>query len=106
MLVGTQSGKLYAVAVRTSVLAGSLTVVLGVLGSSSALAQNCGSLVSAGLPITPVVGAGLSAGFAVSSAVSAANTAFLTQSTAFVSAPASPKPDSEGSGIWIRGVGG
>jgi outer membrane autotransporter protein len=53
-----------------------------------------------------VLGTGLSAGLAVSSAVSAANTAFLTQSTAFVSAPGNPKPNSEGSGVWVRGVGG
>ena len=53
-----------------------------------------------------MLGTGLSAGLAVSSAVSAANTAFLTQSTAFVSAPGNPKPNSEGSGVWVRGVGG
>jgi opacity protein-like surface antigen len=109
MSVGTHSGKLYAVVVRTGVVAGSATVALALLGSSAALAQNCGPLT---FPGSNVVGAngpvftGVSAGMAVSGAISASNTAFLTQSTAFVSAPANPKPDSEGSGIWIRGVGG
>ena len=34
------------------------------------------------------------------------NTAFLTQTTAFVSAPSNPPPDSPGGGVWVRGVGG
>jgi opacity protein-like surface antigen len=110
MLVGTHSGKVYAVAVRTGVFAGSVTLAMGLLGSSSALAQSCGDLTLTGVEtrtgaIFPI-GSGLAGGLAVSAAVSAANTAFLTQSTAFVSAPANPKPNSEGSGIWIRGVGG
>ena len=49
------------------------------------------------------------AGGAVNSLVSAintANTAFLTQSTAFVSAPANPQPNQEGGGVWTRGIGG
>src|SRR5580704_18456242 len=80
-----------------------------VMGSSGALAQNCAplTLTGPGAPVTNTIGGigtGLSAGLAVASAVSAANTAFLTQSTAFVSAPGNPKPDSEGSGVWVRGV--
>lgn len=110
MLVGTHSGKVYAVVVRTGIFAGSVTVALGLLGSSAALAQSCGDLPFAGSGAPPgaigVIGTGLGAGLAVSGALSAANTGFLTQSTAFVSAPANPKPDSEGAGIWIRGVGG
>jgi opacity protein-like surface antigen len=113
MLVGTQSGKIYAVAVRAGVFAGSVTVALGLLGSPAALAQNCGPLLltgNLGTPITidarPSVAAGLAAGSAISGAVNAANTAFLTQSTTFVSAPANAKPESEGGGIWTRAVGG
>src|SRR5262249_15145534 len=45
-------------------------------------------------------------GLAISSAVSAAHTAFLSQGAAFVSAPTNAQPDSEGSGIWSRAVGG
>jgi len=40
------------------------------------------------------------------SAINASNTAFLTQSTAFVGAPANPAPDQEGGGVWVRGIGG
>jgi opacity protein-like surface antigen len=48
----------------------------------------------------------LSAANAVQGAVIAANTAFLTQSTAFVSAPGNPPANSEGAGVWFRNVGG
>jgi opacity protein-like surface antigen len=91
--------------------AATATALMCLMGSSGALAQSCAnlSLFGPGAPVTNTLGAigtGLSAGLAVSSAVSAANTAFLTQSTAFVSAPGNPKPYQEGSGFWIRGVGG
>src|SRR5262249_48453058 len=47
-----------------------------------------------------------SAAAAIISSIEASNSIFLTQSTAFVSAPPNPKPDSEGGGVWARGVGG
>jgi outer membrane autotransporter protein len=107
MLVRTQSGKLCVAVLRTGVFAGSVSVALGLLGSSAALAQNCSGAFQIGQAnVLPAVSAAISGSSAVSAAVSAANTAFLTQSTAFVSAPANPKPESEGAGIWIRGVGG
>jgi opacity protein-like surface antigen len=34
------------------------------------------------------------------------NTAFLTQSNAFIGSPADPRPEQEGGGVWTRGVGG
>lgn len=40
------------------------------------------------------------------SAINASNTAFLSQSTAFVSAPANPAPNQEGGGVWARAIGG
>lgn len=43
---------------------------------------------------------------ALLSAINAANTVFLTQSTAFVSAPGNPKPYQTGGGVWARGIGG
>jgi outer membrane autotransporter protein len=46
------------------------------------------------------------AGAQILSANEASNSIFLTQSTAFVSAPPNPKPDSQGGGVWVRGVGG
>jgi opacity protein-like surface antigen len=92
-------------------IAGAVAGAFGLLGSSGAMAQNCGQLAVGG-PLTGAQGvtstfaSGLSGANVISGAVSAANTAFLTQSTAFVSAPGNPKPDSEGGGVWVRGVGG
>jgi opacity protein-like surface antigen len=40
------------------------------------------------------------------SAINVANTAFLTQSTAFIGAPPNPEPDQLGGGVWSRGIGG
>jgi outer membrane autotransporter protein len=54
----------------------------------------------------PVLGGGVAGADAVISAINTANTALLTQSSAFVSAPPNPKPDSQGGGVWGRGVGG
>ena len=40
------------------------------------------------------------------SAINTANTAFLTQGTAFIGSPPNPQPNQEGGGIWARGIGG
>src|SRR5262249_20906048 len=81
-------------------------VVAAVVGSASqALAQNC-NLNTTGISILGGFSSGLSAPIALSAAINAANTAFLSQSTVFVAAPGEPKPGSEGGGIWVRGVGG
>jgi opacity protein-like surface antigen len=108
-----QSADCRRVRARSWVLIAGAVAAVGLLGSSGAMAQNCGNLTLAGpgfggaiTGTTSAMASGLSAANAISGAVQAANTAFLTQSTAFVSAPGNPKPDSEGSGIWVRGVGG
>jgi outer membrane autotransporter protein len=54
----------------------------------------------------PVFSGSSSAAAAIISSIEASNSIFLTQSTAFVSAPPNPKPDSQGGGVWVRGVGG
>jgi opacity protein-like surface antigen len=92
-------------------IAGAVAGAFGLLGSSGAMAQSCAPLTVTGsfgsVPGTiGAVASGLSGANAISGAVTAANTAFLTQSTAFVSAPGNPAPNSDGAGIWIRGVGG
>ncbi len=44
---------------------------------------------------------------AIAAAISAVDTAFVSQQgSAFVSAPANPPPDSPGGGVWARAVGG
>ncbi len=39
-------------------------------------------------------------------AINASNTAFLTQSTAFIGSPLNPEPWQLGGGVWARGIGG
>ncbi|MBV9566012.1 MAG: autotransporter domain-containing protein [Bradyrhizobium sp.] len=43
---------------------------------------------------------------ALVTSINSVNTAFLTQSSAFVGSPPNPQPDQEGGGVWARGVGG
>jgi opacity protein-like surface antigen len=40
------------------------------------------------------------------SAINTANTAFLTQSTAFIGSPSNPDPNQLGGGVWARGIDG
>ncbi|MGH7887940.1 MAG: autotransporter domain-containing protein, partial [Candidatus Binatia bacterium] len=40
------------------------------------------------------------------SAINVANTAFLSQSTAFIGSPPNPDPNQLGGGVWARGIGG
>lgn len=42
----------------------------------------------------------------VGSTITAANTAFMLQSTAFIGSPPNPAPDQQGGGVWARGVEG
>jgi len=84
-----------------------LFVVLMASASTAAMADCTGTGTFAGAGLSPFLP--FAAGGAVNSLVSAintANTAFLTQSTAFVSAPGNPAPNQEGGGIWSRGIGG
>lgn len=81
-----------------------------VLTSTAAMADCSGTgVLSVGGPggVTPFLP--FASGGAVSSlisAINASNTAFLTQSTAFVSAPPNPAPNQEGGGVWSRAIGG
>jgi opacity protein-like surface antigen len=38
--------------------------------------------------------------------INSVNTAFLTQSSAFIGSPANPEAEQQGGGVWVRGVGG
>src|SRR3984893_3448391 len=91
-----------------------ITAVAGMASASSeALAQACGGGASISsnfsdfsTPMGPVFAGGATAAGAIISSIEASNSVFLTQSNAFVSAPPNPKPDSQGGGVWVRGVGG
>jgi opacity protein-like surface antigen len=88
---------------------GVLAAAMAVSASSSAIAQCTGTGGAALLGQAPFNIAGIAQGAAVSSLISSINTmntAFLTQSTAFVGAPGNPRPKQEGGGVWVRGIGG
>jgi opacity protein-like surface antigen len=91
------SGRAFAIAAA---------VLSTILGSSGALAQNCVTTPFLNQnPLTPAA-AGLAGADVIAGAISAANTAFLSQSTTFTGAPSNPESNSEGGGIWTRAVGG
>jgi opacity protein-like surface antigen len=100
---GTQSRK-------GGILAGA-TLALAMAASSTAMADCTGTGALGGLTGGGGVSLFLpfSSGGAVSSLVSAintVNTSFLTQSTAFISAPGNPAPNQEGGGVWGRAIAG
>ncbi|TPQ30114.1 autotransporter outer membrane beta-barrel domain-containing protein [Bradyrhizobium guangdongense] len=81
-------------------------VVVAALGASPAAMADCtGTGLGAALsPLLPFASGG--AVNSLISAINTANTAFLTQGSAFVSAPPNPKPNQEGGGVWARAIGG
>jgi len=114
MRVGYIAGirpKALACGVRTtSPVLGAGAFLLMLFSVSAAQAQctsgvNTGSAVvnqAAGMAVANV---SASVGALVTS-INSVNTAFLTQSSAFIGSPANPQPDQEGGGVWARGVGG
>lgn len=90
-------------------LLGAVAALAAISASSAAMAQCVGTGTAAALGAAPINLAGISQGAAVSSLISSINTlntAFLTQSTAFIGAPGNPRPNQEGGGVWVRGIGG
>ncbi|MGD9657878.1 MAG: autotransporter domain-containing protein [Methylocystis sp.] len=86
---------------------------LAAVGATGAWAQNCTPIAAIGIPgvapapnLNPGYSTGLAASTAVSSVINSTNTAFLTQSSAFVGGPTTDSPNQEAGGIWVRGVGG
>ena len=71
-------------------------------GVTAGSASNVTGLPSYGLPINSTV-SGVQSLVAV---LTTQNTAFLTQTSGFIGAPANPAPGQQGGGVWVRGVGG
>jgi opacity protein-like surface antigen len=109
-VLGIESKALARGAMMKSVILGVSALGLMLFSASAAQAQcvATGSLKDS--PLSPTVAmavAGVSASVnALVTSINTANTAFLTQSSAFVGSPADPQPDQEGGGVWARGVGG
>jgi opacity protein-like surface antigen len=80
---------------------------MSLFAASGAQAQNC--VLGPATAITNMNTIGTSPAAVsgvVGSAITAASTAFLLQSTAFIGSPTNPAPGQQGGGIWVRGVGG
>jgi len=97
-------------AAKTLLLAGSALGFV-VSGSSGALAQCTGNASGLFLGVFPFNFTNVSASAAASvnslvSVLNTANTAFLTQTNAFIGSPSTPTPNQEGGGVWARGIGG
>jgi opacity protein-like surface antigen len=98
---------------RRSAILGSAALILGTLGSSGAWAQctdNFNFFATIGGTPTPAqnllpLGTGSSLS-ALTSTINTVNTAFLTSTSAFVSAPGGAKPDQQGGGVWGRAIAG
>ena len=99
-----------APAIRKISAIGGAAFAMLAMATPAALAETCaagpgltgspvGNLAFVVSPIGSIAGA-------AASSVATASTAFLLQSTAFVSSPANPRPNQQGSGVWVRAVGG
>ena len=91
------------------VIVSGAAAALIVLTSSGVHADCTNNFNAGGFSFPFQIFAPLGQGGAVNSLVSTintVNTAFLAQTTAFVSAPGNARPDQQGSGVWARGVGG
>jgi opacity protein-like surface antigen len=93
-------------AARRTVMTVAMASMLPVIGAGSALAQ-CARPSGAGASVFDFIP--LASGTAVSSiiaTISSVNTSSLAQSTALVSTPPNPAPDSQGGGRWSRVIAG
>jgi outer membrane autotransporter protein len=100
----TSAGRLRA----QSLILGVAPLVLMTFWASTAQAQCTSNGLTAPLPVgtaTAVAGVSASVGSLVAS-IHTADTAFLTQSSAFIGSPANPQPNQPGGGMWARGIGG
>jgi opacity protein-like surface antigen len=97
---------------RAGVILAGVAFALIVLGPPEAQAQNCSSdsavssLGHGPLGLGPLSSSAIATAVNLGAALNTANTAFLTQSAAFIGNPSSPLPDQAGGGVWTRGVGG
>jgi len=101
--------KMDTMKIRKNALLGSSALVVALLTSSGAWAQSCTDFV-VGNGIGNLSGFGgfaAAASSSIASSVANINTAFLTQQgSAFVANPGGAAPDTQGGGVWARGVAG
>jgi opacity protein-like surface antigen len=95
---------------RKITIRGAAALALTLLSVAAAQAQCTSSgAVSTSPEIGPwsaAVAGGSASVAALVSSINSVNTAFLTQSSAFIGSPPNPQPDQQGGGVWARSVGG
>jgi outer membrane autotransporter protein len=75
-------------------------------GSFAAFMVVCFAGTAANAQCGPAGSVGISSATALLTTLNSVNTAFLTQTSSFVTGQASSQPDQQGGGVWARGVGG
>jgi opacity protein-like surface antigen len=103
----TNNGRDFRTVLKTAGV-GAGMLAAGLLSTTAANAQCTSNFNFDPIPgfIQSIVAPAASSVNALVSVFNTANTAFLTQSTAFIGSPANPKPNEMGGGIWARGIGG
>ncbi|MBO0755599.1 MAG: autotransporter domain-containing protein, partial [Bradyrhizobiaceae bacterium] len=96
--------RLRARGLNACAIAGAIGLAL-TLWASAAQAQ-CTATGTTSLAITSAVASASSSVSTLIASINSVNTAFLTQSSAFIGSPPNPQPDQQGGGVWARGVGG
>jgi outer membrane autotransporter protein len=97
--IGRRSGVSLAAAIAA--------LAMSLFAANEAKAQNCVLGPSKGVLNLAAIGSSpASVSSMIGTSIITSETAFLFQSTAFVSNPASAQPNQEAGGIWVRGVGG
>jgi opacity protein-like surface antigen len=83
-----------------------VALTMSLFATAGAQAQNC-TIPATTIPNLGALGSSpASVSSMIGGTITAAETAFLLQSTAFVGSPSNPAADQQGGGIWVRGVGG
>ena len=91
---------------RKGTVLGGTALAIMLMATPAALADTCSDPTISGTFTGGLGGMASSISGSIQSAITTAQTAFLLQSTAFVSNPGNPQPDQQGSGVWTRVVGG
>jgi outer membrane autotransporter protein len=105
LMRGQGCGNLRGVGRRVGSAMG-IAFAVSLFASSGAQAQSCVVPSSAITNLGSVGSSPASVSSMIAGTITAASTAFLLQSTAFIGSPPNPQPDQQGGGIWVRGVGG
>jgi opacity protein-like surface antigen len=86
--------------------AAGIALAVSTLAASRAQAETCTVPTFPFGNVATVASTATSVAANIAANIATANTAFLTQSSAFVNAPGNPQPDQQGGGVWTRGVVG